>query len=62
VPHPVLLGALLVAVLLPVLLAAWRPEPGWRRLAQVVAGLALAAIVGLNSVESFFLSDIFSRL
>jgi hypothetical protein len=62
VPDPVLLAALLGVVLVPVVLAAWRPEPRWRRLAQVVAGLALAALIGLNSVQSFFLSDIFTRL
>jgi hypothetical protein len=62
VPDPVVLAALLGVVLVPVVLAAWRPEPGWRRLAQVVAGVALAALVGLNSVQSFLLSDIFTRL
>jgi hypothetical protein len=61
-PSPVLLAGLLVVVLAPAAIAAWRPEPGWRRRAQVVAGLAVAAIVVLNAVQSFNLADIFTQL
>lgn len=62
VPNPVMLAGLLLALLLPAGLAAWRTTPGARLWARRVAVLGLSVIVMGNVVESIYLADIFTRL
>jgi Dolichyl-phosphate-mannose-protein mannosyltransferase len=60
IPNPVLLVALMAAVLAPAILVRWRPdEPVYRHLALGMAVTALALVLLGNAVESFWLDRIF---
>lgn len=63
VPHPVLLVIMLLAVLAPAAVAAWRRDrPGLRQFALGVAATALALLLIGNTVESFSVDRIFTRM
>jgi hypothetical protein len=63
VPDPVLLTLLLLAVLLPAAVGAWRrSDLRVRAWARGSAFAALALMLVGNAVESFFLDHIFDRM
>ena len=64
VPNPVLLGALLLAVLAPAALLALRREewPAIDRWALWASGIAMGLMVAGNLIESLFIDLIFGRL
>jgi hypothetical protein len=63
VPSPIVLCLLVVAVLGPTAVLAWRPlSPLWQRVALGAAGVALALVLLGNTVESWWLDRIFDRL
>ena len=63
VPNPVLLTALLLAVLLPAAVLLWRrSDTGVKAWARGAAFAALGVMLLGNAVESFYLAQIFSNL
>lgn len=63
VPSPYLLAALLLAVLAPVALSAWRHgDLTLRRWAGYAASVALAVTLAGNAVEAFFVGLFFTRM